>query len=293
MAEATRITTPVGRLVGGSLYKPQDKDATGSPLVIKTGPDAGKPTVRFWIPVAIPKSGETHWNQTEWGAKIWAVGVAAFPQAHQSPAFAWKIVDGDSRVPNVKGKFAAQNEGYPGHWVLNFGGKYAPQCLNAHGTEVHPEPDYIKPGYYVQVGGSVSGNGEATKPGVYLNYQFVALSGFGAEIQFGADASEFGFGKSPLPPGASATPVAGIAATPAQAALGATVGYTPPPPPAAPPAAPVVAVAPNPAILTPPPPPPAVPAGPVMTAKAAGVPYASFIAQGWTDATLRANGYMA
>lgn len=291
MAEATRITTPVGRLVGGSLYKPQDKDATGKPLTIKSGPDTGKPTVRFWIPVAVPKGAEAHWNQTQWGAAIWAVGARAFPQAHQSPQFAWKVVDGDSRVPNTKGKYAAQNEGYPGHWVLNFGGKFPPKAVNAQGTEVHHEPDYIKPGYYVQVGGSVSGNNEPTKPGVYLNYDFVALSGFGTEIQFGAGAGEYGFGQAPLPPGASATPVSSLPATPAQVAMAATVGYTPPPPVAQ---APVtqVAVAPDPAILMPPPPPPVVPAGPVMTAKAAGVPYASFIAQGWTDATLRANGYL-
>jgi hypothetical protein len=29
-----------------------------------------------------------------------------------------------------------------------------------------------------------------------------------------------------------------------------------------------------------------------MTAKAAGQTYAAFIAGGWTDATLKANGYM-
>lgn len=289
MSEATRFTTPVGRLVGGSLYKPQDKDATGKPLTIKTGPEAGKPTVRYWLPVAIPKGAEQHWNQTQWGAAIWAVGAKAFPQAHQSPAFAWKIVDGDSKVPNTRGKTPSQNEGYPGHWVLNFGGKYAPKAVNSNATEMHPEPDYIKPGYYVQIGGSVAGNNEATKPGVYLNYDFVALSGFGSEILSGVDVAEYGFGQAPLPPGASATPVAGMpAATPAQVAMAATVGYAPPP---APPA--TVAVAPNPAILMPPPAPPAVPAGPVMTPKAQGATYQQMIDAGWTDALLRQHGMMA
>jgi len=32
--------------------------------------------------------------------------------------------------------------------------------------------------------------------------------------------------------------------------------------------------------------------GPQMTAKAAGVPYADFIAKGWTDAALRQEGYI-
>jgi hypothetical protein len=44
---------------------------------------------------------------------------------------------------------------------------------------------------------------------------------------------------------------------------------------------------PHPAILQPPP-----PAGPTMTALAAGVTYEAFIAAGWADATLRANGYI-
>ena len=37
----TNFTTPVGRLVMGSLYKPQTTDADGKPLVVKSGPNAG------------------------------------------------------------------------------------------------------------------------------------------------------------------------------------------------------------------------------------------------------------
>lgn len=285
MTEAVKFTTPVGRLVGGSLYKPQDKDALDKPLTIKTGPNAGKPTVRYWLPVAIPKGNEAHWRETQWGALIWAEGVRAFPQAHQAPTFAWKIVDGDSKVPNKAGKTPSQNEGYPGNWVLNFGGQYAPTALDAKGTTVLTDAGAIKPGYYVQIGGSVSGNGQQTNPGVYLNYQFVALSGYGPVIEMRANPSEFGFGQAPLPPGASPTPVAGMPQAAAPAAAPAAPPSAPSPAPA-----PVV-VTPHTAILTPPPPP--APAGPVMTAKAGGATYAQMIAAGWSDALLKEHGYVA
>ena len=54
--ERTNITTPVGRLVAGSPYKGSDKDAEGRPLVVKNGPDAGKPRLDFYFAVAIPKN---------------------------------------------------------------------------------------------------------------------------------------------------------------------------------------------------------------------------------------------
>ena len=41
MAESVNFTTPVGRLVQGSLYKGNDTDAEGRPLVVKTGANAG------------------------------------------------------------------------------------------------------------------------------------------------------------------------------------------------------------------------------------------------------------
>ena len=51
---AVNFTTPVGRLVAGSLYKGQDKDAEGRPLVVKNGPQAGQPRLDFYFAIAIP-----------------------------------------------------------------------------------------------------------------------------------------------------------------------------------------------------------------------------------------------
>jgi hypothetical protein len=277
MSEAVDFTTPVGRLVGGSVYKFKDKDGKGAPLVIKFGTNVGKPYVQYWMALAIAKGPEQHWSQTPWGKVIWDVGVKAFGQIASNPAFAWKITDGDNRVPNKKGNIAADNEGYPGHWVLNFGGTYAPKVVNKDGSAYLLEPDAVKAGYYIQIAGSVADNKPSESPGVYLNYSLVSLQAFGAEITQGPDPLAVGFGQSPLPAGASATPVGGM----------------PLPAPVAPiPAeAMKLAVVPNPAFLTAAPPPP-VPAGPVMTAKANGIAREVYIQNGWTDVQLREHGYM-
>jgi len=284
------ILFPVGRLVRGSLYKGQDKDAEGKLLVIKSGPNAGHPRLDFYFAVAIPKTaGHTHWAQTEWGQLIWGVGHAAFPQAAQAPSFAWKVVDGDSTIPNKKGRKPCDNEGYKGNWVVQFSSGYAPKIFTADGTQQLTEVDAVKLGYYVQVYGSCDGNGSQSQPGVFVNHGMVAMAGYGPEISVGPDASAVGFGKGPAPAGMMSAPAAG-AFNPAP-----PVAPVPGVPPimAAPPAP--VAVAPNPAILMPPPPaavvPAAPPAGPVMTAKAAGVTYEQMVAGGWTREALVQHGY--
>lgn len=298
MSTRKDILFPIGRLVRGSLYKGQDKDAEGKPLVIKSGPNAGQARLDFYFAVAIPKTaGHTHWAQTEWGQLIWGVGHAAFPQAAQAPSFAWKVVDGDSTVPNKKGRKPCDNEGYPGNWVVQFSSGFAPKIFTADGTQQITEVDAVKLGYFVQVYGSCDGNGSQSQPGVFVNHSMVAMAGYGPEIVVGPDASAVGFGKGPAPAGMMSAPAAGaFNPAPSVAAVPPPVAPVPAAPPvmAAPPAP--VAVAPNPAILMPPPPAaaPQVPAAPpavVMTAKAAGVTYEQMVAGGWTHEALVQHGY--
>jgi len=302
MAEAKRIniTTPVGRLVGGSLYDPETKDFEGKPLTMK---DKVTPRVDFQFGVAIPKTpGVQHWASEAWGAPIWALGHQAFPNEAQRPDFAWKIQDGDSTIPNKRGRKNADREGYPGHWVLWFSGGYAPQVWNADGSQQILERDAVKPGYYVQVFGNISPNTGASA-GLYINHSMVALTAYGPEIRVGPDVTAAGFGQGvALPPGASATPPAANF-NPAPPPVGnvappPVAGYAPPPvnslpppvsvppPVSAPP--PVVAVAPNPAILTPP---VADPRNAKLTGTGGGT-YEQLITGGWTDALLIAHGHM-
>src|ERR1700733_10382568 len=111
MSNRIELLTPVGRLVQGSLYEPQTTDAENKPLTIRSGPNGGQPRVDFYFALAVPKGGEQHWSQTQWGAKIWQAGHVGFPNGQtQSPTFAWKVTDGDSQVPNRMGKKPADRE---------------------------------------------------------------------------------------------------------------------------------------------------------------------------------------
>ena len=275
-------TTPVGRLVGGSIYEPQTKDYLGRPLVAK---DKVTPRVDYSFGVAIPKTGgATHWSQEAWGAPIWALANEAFKNGEtQRPDFSSKIIDGDSTIPNKKGNKPCDNEGYKGHWVVWFSGGYAPRVYNADGSQLIVEPNAIKRGYYVQVFGNTSDNKPSESAGLYMNHTYVALSAYGEEISSAPDVSAAKFGGQPLPAGASATPAPQFAPAP-------TASVPTPPAPPAPP----VAVAPNPAILNPVPTPPAPPVVPVrqMTALANGATYEQMVALGWNDAQLIQNGYM-
>ena len=328
MADRINVTTPVGRIVMGDLYKGSTTDAEGKPLVVKTGPNAGQPRANYFFALPIPKTGEPHWAHTAWGKQIWEVGCRAFPNAAQSPAFAWKIEDGDSQIPNKRGRKPCENEGWPGHWVLKFSGGFAPKIYEQQngGYVLLTEPGRVKPGYFAEVALSVEGNGSQSQPGVYLNHSMVCFRAYGQEIVFGPDVNAAGFGQSPLPAGASMTPPAGAIPMPQAGVPGVpTVPGSVPAPGQIPGAVPVpldqlpggsvpmpsapaatasapIPVTPNPGFVQVPPPaaapapmaPPPAPAAPVrqMTAAAQGIPYESYVAQGWTDAQLVQNGLM-
>jgi hypothetical protein len=320
------FTIPPARLVGGSLTEAKTMDAENKPMVYKSGPKAGQPRATFDFAAAVPKApGQTHWavkpadwdtnpataGMPYWGETIWSTAHAAFPQGQaQRPDFAFKITDGDSIIPNKRGKKPVDQDGYKGCWVLWFSSEYAPRTFNSNGT-APVDPATIKPGHFIQVAGTVDTNASDNQPGVYLNHSLVAHAGFGPEIYFGPDPTQAGFGRGGTPAGMSAAPVAALPAAVAVGlpAPGAPVAAAAPlPTPAAPlpvAAAPLPAaaapaptgVAPAPGFLAPgapaaPAAPAPVPSGPTMTAAANGVPWASFLAQGWTEVTARAQGYI-
>lgn len=289
MSTRTELLTPIGRLVQGSLYSGATTDAENRPLVYKSGSNIGQPRVNFWFSLALQKKGEQHWNQTEWGQKIWGVGQTGFPDGRaNSPLFAWKVIDGDSRIPNTQGRLPCDNEGFPGHWVLKFSGAFAPSLFNDSGTLPLTEPNAIQLGDFIQVYGYIEDNKSNQQPGIYLNHSMIAHSGYGQRIVLGADPKAVGFGNTPLPPGASATPV--------------TQAFQPAMPPMTPTetryqtgmqATPPRTIEPYPGILVPP---PSMPAPPVavrtMLPAANGITYEQYIASGWTDAQLIQHGMM-
>ena len=270
MSTRIELLTPVGRLVQGSLYTGATTDAENRPLVYKTGANMGQPRTNFWFNVAIAKGIEPHWNQTVWGKKIWEVGQSGFPNgAANSPNFAWKIIDGDSQIPNTQGNKPCDNEGYPQHWILKFSGSFAPSLYNENGTLSLTEHNAIQLGDYVEVYGFVEDNKSTQQPGIYLNHSMVARAGFGKRIIVGADPKSVGFGASMLPLGASTIPLATFTPTNIPAVT---------PAPIQPPA--------YPQILTPP------VVAKVMTDKAQGASYDQLIAAGWTEELLKQHGML-
>jgi len=291
----SEILFPTGRMIGGSLYKMQPRtDSYGKPKLNQDG----TPSMQCSFGVAIPKVQGQHWSQTAWGQQILQVGAQAYPQQYQLPAFAWKIKDGDDRTPNKRGKVLADSEHNRGNWIIWFSQGWPPKLVTSDGSQELTAEGAIKPGYFVRVLAEVSGNAPSPSPGVYINPKAVALMYEGDVIATEVDTSAFGAAPTdPMPAGAR----------PVQAAapqFGAPAGGAAPFPQAA--AAP--AAAPAPAFLHPPgaapmagagiaPPPgapaaPPAPAGRQMTAKANGVAYEQYIAQGWTDALLVQHGYM-
>lgn len=311
----TQILFPPGRLVMGSLYKPREKDAEGKPLTIKSGPNAGQPRTEFSFLVAIPKKpGETSWAQADWGAKLYQIGAAAFPQIHQAPTFSWKVKDGDSAIPNRRGKKPCDNEGWKGHWIVPFSSSYPPRIYKQeNGAWVQmPDDGHVKAGYWVQVNGTSGGNNSTQQPGIYVNHGMVAFLGYDREIVTGPDVNEVGFATG-LPAGVGSAVPVGVATMPGQPLLDFAALATPAAPgqpvaapvmpvmpgqpvvQAQPVAAPVAAptyVTPNPAILAVPVVPQAAPVRQMLPA-AQGIPYADYIAKGWNDALLVQHGLMA
>lgn len=264
MSDVQNIMTPVGRLVSGSVDQPQ---IVTDPTTRQPKLDAqGQQQVEYYIGVAIPKGQEGHWAHTEWGAILWQVGHAAFPGGQaQRPDFAWKVIDGDSTVPNKNNVVPNTRDGFAGHWVLSFKTGFAPQMVNADGSQAIAGQDFYR-GCYVQVLATTRGNGSAQSPGIFLNTQIVALSGHGERIATGPDAASAGFGQAQAPAAMSQVPVAqnvaanipgapvpGQAAAPPQPAGAPAVAA---PPVAAPQqaAAPGAPAAPHPQVMTPPPP---------------------------------------
>lgn len=277
MANGIEMMSPVGRLVQGSVDSLEPvTDNYGKP---KLGKD-GQPMKSCFFAVAFPKTA-ADWKSEPWAsAIIQAANTGSYgANALNRPDFAWKVVDGDSSIPDKKGNLPKNKVGFPGNWVLRFSGGFLPTLLVRDGSSKLPEGQVISPGDYCQVLFDAAPNNSIQTPGVYLNHKAVAFSGHGERITYDRDYTASGFGQAPMPAGVMATPSAGVAAGPAPVAAPAVV-------PVATPAAPLP-VPPNPAVLQPP-----VPAPVRQMTAAATHTYEQYVASGWTDAMLVQHGLM-
>jgi hypothetical protein len=223
----TDFLTPVGRLVQGDPFEAQTKNMQGQPLMTQSG----QPTQRYFIAVAFPKTDP---NFPAFYQKLVEVARASFPTLFNAqgqcthPRFSFKLADGDGVDDN--GKSNATKEGFAGHWVVKFSSSFAPRCFHAGHYQPHEQiqdPKAIQRGYFVRVAGTIEGNDNPQKPGLYVNLSMVELAGVGPIISSGPDASAvFGSAAPQLPAGAQPLPMNAAAAP-------TMPGFTPPAPAAA------------------------------------------------------------
>jgi hypothetical protein len=302
--------TVTGRLVQGDPHKQGNPPKDRKTKQVKIGKDGQPMPGRFFTAVAIPKNpaqrlqipGMTPFEQTK--AQLDADARAAWPQFFGTPLpgapavgpelpagctnpnFANKIIDGDGFDEN--GQPFSTREGYAGCWVVKADSQFAPKVWEwgASGWQEMGGPTgrFVKCGDYVSITGTCTSNQSQESPGMYMNLNAVTFEQEGPAIVSAAAVDpNAAFGARGTPgnaaPAANPAPPVHTAPTSPTAAPG---NPAPPPyagymaPPANPPAPPVAPV----------------PAGPTMTAKAAGATYESFIAQGWTDETMRQHGYI-
>ena len=205
------VLTPTGRIVAGHPMVAQA--VTDDKGVAKLQKDKVTPRVEYYLALAITKGGEQHWNQTEWGAKIYQAAQAGFPNGEfNAPTFAWKITDGDSQIPNKKGKKPFEREGWAGSWVLQLSTGLSIRCFHNGKFEAHEviqNKAEIKRGDYAQVLIKAKDNAPSESPGVYLNPELVNLVGPGVEIvgENHVDAATaFGASVATMPAGAQVDP---------------------------------------------------------------------------------------
>jgi len=249
------ILTPVGRMVAGHPMESHavKDDKTKQPKVNVNG----EPLMSTTVGLAIPKNGEQHWNQTEWGALIYNEAVQSFPKGdYNVPSFSWKIVDGDSMVPNKQQKIPAEREGYAGNWIIFASNGFPVSCYHVNRYEPHQviqNKAEIKKGDYVRMLISVCGNninGPVLTSGLYINPEALELTRAGILIvsEGSVDANAaFGGSVGQVPAGALVDP--NVQAPPP---LTQVPGQAPPPP--APPVTPAQDFLDPNASLPPPPP---------------------------------------
>lgn len=186
------FTSPVGRIVQGSVWKLETTDSKAKPIIVKSGPNAGQPGAQTYISLAIAK------DNPDWPAFQQMMfqeareGWAEFFDAQGNCThrdFSWKYRDGDGS--DRTGQSYAAREGWAGHHIITFSGAYLPRCYphKKYGPgDLITDERMVKRGDFVRVAGVMKGNRPSETPGLYLNHNLIELMYVGTEIVSGPDA---------------------------------------------------------------------------------------------------------
>lgn len=220
MANRLDLISPPGRIVAGSVSKPNPLDMHGKP---RTKP-------QYFFALAVPKTDLAIGPLMQQMFHFASQQYAQFPDVLRrinlglapGSQFAWKIKDGDSAAqPSATAKPLKDRDGHAGCWIISFSTTIAPKAVDRANQLINPEE--LKTGYYADVAFSVSANAKTDHTaGLYINANFVRLLGYGAEIVAGPSAEQR-FGTAPAPQMGSATPLAPGGMPPGGATAPATV----------------------------------------------------------------------
>lgn len=214
-SQKIEFLSPVMRMVQGDPFEAQTKDMQGAPLTIKSGPNAGQPTQRYFCAGAIPKNDPAF---PAFYAMMVNAARTGFPTLFDANGnclardFSWKLADGDSMQVSRPGEIPnAKKEGFPGHWVIKFSSSFPPRVfyMNKYDPrDAITDPKVLRRGYYIRVAGTMEANMNPQKPGLYMNLSMVEFCGIGTEIVSGPDAGAiFGGNAAQLPAGAQPLPM--------------------------------------------------------------------------------------
>lgn len=215
-----------GRIVSGH---PMARNAVKDDNGVQKTNIAGEPMFEFYFALAVPKTGTTDWKQTDWGQTLHTVAAAGWPNGeYNAPTFAWKVTDGDSMIPNKRGKKPAEREGWAGHWVVHMSTSFPIGCFHSGKYQPHEtiqNDKEFKCGDYVKVHAIVKDNAPSQSPGIYINPDLVSVERAGEAIVGNRPdaAAVFGRGAPAQQPASPPAPAHDLVNNPGGAA-------SPPPP---------------------------------------------------------------
>ena len=147
--------TPVGRIVGGSVYNKRRKNIDGDEM-----PEDQHHHV---VMLALPKSDP---GTKELVNKARQVARSGFDESVIKGQFSWKFYDGDKPEHSEK-------EGWPGHIVFAISDSNRFPCKVVGSDRRDIDPSTVKNGYWVRCAGDFKPNGKRGKPGIYCNLRGV------------------------------------------------------------------------------------------------------------------------
>ena len=205
-----------GQLVQGDVFTLKPQEYQGRPKLDKNNNQLNQ----LFFGVGVDKTSPDFQNAYN---AMYAEAMQGFPGGeYQRQDFSWKFVDGDQPPNNQKPHL--QNR-----YIFRFTSNFNVTVVSKGGASVLTDPNSLKRGYFVRVFFTVKANGDAGKPGVFLNPQCVELIGYGEEIISGPDPTQLianagtmhipaGMMNSPVATGPAPQQAGGIPANPGQPA---------------------------------------------------------------------------